>query len=542
MAQQGRNDNTYGFDELAFWRPIDAENRPVYRAVLRESRAIQDEAQDILNRFAGLSMMGLLPKAQVERLHRDIARWKKQGESTGELRLLMQDAQRRTRMRCDEAMLLYLMHAISDSYARISETDRGALLSASRIAYKRAFAEGNEITRLGAKSVPGAKFVRDTLSNNPLPTGLTYEQALAADAAYRAREITKQAVVDSSQGKELSMDSEPMQAILRRQRAWQLREVKEAPEEREVQNPPEERETREAPENREEREAPGSRFTGYYDMVMGFIVGHTVVQAFMDAGVKAYRFIATIDDRTTSECRALHGKVFRMEELKLGINAPPVYPPPHPCRSVIQAVEVADTGQHDIIGIGRGTGISSDGGALVENAVNVGHINFNDSTQVEEQFRDFIDKNRDSDHESIRIITKSGDVYDILGGQVRINLEGMDDFLDGAKTIHNHPTGYSEYSFSSDRQDDDIPSFFRENGSMMEAFDEKYRYRFNRPANVTLEQWNEAYAASDKIAFEMLDAEGYSLDDDLVTLLQHYKILGTCKSLGIDGSYTRWEF
>ena len=161
---------------------------------------------------------------------------------------------------------------------------------------------------------------------------------------------------------------------------------------------------------------------------------------------------------------------------------------------------------------------------------------------MEEQFRDFIDKNRDSDHESIRIITKSGDVYDILGGQVRINLEGMDDFLDGAKTIHNHPTGYSEYSFSSDRQDDDIPSFFRENGSMMEAFDEKYRYRFNRPANVTLEQWNEAYAASDKIAFEMLDAEGYSLDDDLVTLLQHYKILGTCKSLGIDGSYTRWEF
>ena len=46
MAQQGRNNNTYGFDELAFWRPIDAENRPVYRAVLRESRVIQDEAQD----------------------------------------------------------------------------------------------------------------------------------------------------------------------------------------------------------------------------------------------------------------------------------------------------------------------------------------------------------------------------------------------------------------------------------------------------------------------------------------------------------------
>jgi hypothetical protein len=158
MAQQGRNDNTYGFDELAFWRPIDAENRHVYRAVLRESRAIQDEAQDILNRFAGLSMMGLLPKAQVERLHRDIAHWKKQGESTSELRLLMQDAQRRTRMRCDEAMLLYLMHVVSDSYARISETDRDALLNASRIAYKRAFAEGNEPKTLLGPNLCGIRF------------------------------------------------------------------------------------------------------------------------------------------------------------------------------------------------------------------------------------------------------------------------------------------------------------------------------------------------------------------------------------------------
>ena len=215
-------------------------------------------------------------------------------------------------MRCDEAMLLYLMHAISDRYARISETDRDALLSASE-SYTSALLPRGMKLHASEQKCSWGQICAIRFQTIHCPTGLTYEQALAADAAYRAREITKQAVVDSSQGKELSMDSEPMQAILRRQRAWRSSaRCKNA----------------------------GGRFAGYYDMVMGFIVGHTVVQAFIDAGVKAYRFIATIDDRTTSECRALHGKVFRMEELKLGVNAPPVYPPPHPCRSVIQAVEV----------------------------------------------------------------------------------------------------------------------------------------------------------------------------------------------------------
>lgn len=501
MAQQGRNNNTYGFDELAFWRPIDAENRPVYRAVLRESRAIQDEAQDILNRFAGLSMMGLLPKAQVERLHRDIARWKKQGESTGELRLLMQDAQRRTRMRCDEAMLLYLMHAISDSYARISETDRGALLSASRIAYKRAFAEGNEITRLGAKSVPGAKFVRDTLSNNPLPTGLTYEQALAADAAYRAREITKQAVVDSSQGKELSMDSEPMQAILRRQRAWQLREVQKTPE---------------------------GRFAGYYDMVMGFIVGHTVVQAFMDAGVKAYRFIATIDDRTTSECRALHGKVFRMEELKLGINAPPVYPPPHPCRSVIQAVEVESR---------RGAG-GDDGqpGAIVHEMK--GHIDPNDHIMIEKLVKAFCKQYAKSPVENMLVITKEGEIHFITDNNPKgVDSSYLGDKMKGSYNIHTHPPDSTQFSFSTEI---DMPNFFEDGSAVMEAVDYKYRYRFERPEWLTWEKWDKARAEAGERLQDILEIRCKPDYSDYEDLCQHCLMEETCRILGIN-CYTRWE-
>lgn len=63
-----------------------------------------------------------------------------------------------------------------------------------------------------------------------------------------------------------------------------------------------------------------------------------IAQAFRGRGVRWYQFSATVDERTTEECRSLHRKVFPMDELTIGVNAPPIYPPPPPCRSTIRAV------------------------------------------------------------------------------------------------------------------------------------------------------------------------------------------------------------
>jgi len=85
------------------------------------------------------------------------------------------------------------------------------------------------------------------------------------------------------------------------------------------------------------REANGHH--GVIDKQMSFVIGYTVLKAFCDAGVKKYKFIATIDERTTDSCRDLNGKVFRIEDAKIGVTVPPIADPPHPCRSVIRAVE-----------------------------------------------------------------------------------------------------------------------------------------------------------------------------------------------------------
>lgn len=63
-------------------------------------------------------------------------------------------------------------------------------------------------------------------------------------------------------------------------------------------------------------------------------------KAFANHGVKTYRFVATIDSRTSDICRSMHRKTFPMSEMRIGINAPPLHPN---CRSVIVPVREVET-------------------------------------------------------------------------------------------------------------------------------------------------------------------------------------------------------
>ncbi|MGT2715858.1 minor capsid protein [Streptococcus respiraculi] len=59
-------------------------------------------------------------------------------------------------------------------------------------------------------------------------------------------------------------------------------------------------------------------------------------RAYEEADVEKYRFVATLDLRTSSFCRPLDGKVFKVSERKVGKN----YPPLHPwCRSTTVAAD-----------------------------------------------------------------------------------------------------------------------------------------------------------------------------------------------------------
>ena len=49
-------------------------------------------------------------------------------------------------------------------------------------------------------------------------------------------------------------------------------------------------------------------------------------QAYKDYGIEEYRFVATLDLRTSQICRERDGSVYRVNDKKIGVNAPPMYP------------------------------------------------------------------------------------------------------------------------------------------------------------------------------------------------------------------------
>ena len=61
-----------------------------------------------------------------------------------------------------------------------------------------------------------------------------------------------------------------------------------------------------------------------------FFSGELTAQAYEECGIKKYRYVATLDLRTSKICRELDGKVFLVPQRQAGKN----YPPMHPwCRS-----------------------------------------------------------------------------------------------------------------------------------------------------------------------------------------------------------------
>ena len=60
---------------------------------------------------------------------------------------------------------------------------------------------------------------------------------------------------------------------------------------------------------------------------INYISNKGSLQAYKDTGiVEKYRYLATLDSRTSNICRELDGEVFEIKEAKVGVNLPPLHP------------------------------------------------------------------------------------------------------------------------------------------------------------------------------------------------------------------------
>lgn len=65
---------------------------------------------------------------------------------------------------------------------------------------------------------------------------------------------------------------------------------------------------------------------------LNYVQNQAALDSIKDAGMTYYRFIATLDNRTTPICRSKDGEVFAVDDAEPGTNMPPLHPR---CRSII---------------------------------------------------------------------------------------------------------------------------------------------------------------------------------------------------------------
>lgn len=83
---------------------------------------------------------------------------------------------------------------------------------------------------------------------------------------------------------------------------------------------------------------------------LNFTLNAATKKGYEDSEVKEYEYLAEIDSRTSPQCIELNGKVFKLEDAKVGVN----YPPMHPhCRSttipIVEYEKLKETGKSGII-------------------------------------------------------------------------------------------------------------------------------------------------------------------------------------------------
>ena len=108
---------------------------------------------------------------------------------------------------------------------------------------------------------------------------------------------------------------------------------------------------------------------------LNYALNQTTKKGYKDSGVNEYEYLAEIDSRTSPQCRELSGKIFKLEEAKVGVN----YPPMHPhCRSttipVIEYEQLKEPEKNDIIKIREKVEKISINNAKVDDILSIGEM------------------------------------------------------------------------------------------------------------------------------------------------------------------------
>ena len=150
-----------------------------------------------------------------------------------------------------------------------------------------------------------------------------------------------------------------------------------------------------------------------------FIGTRAQKDCFTNLGVEEYEFVATLDRRTSPICRSMDGKHFKMSDMKIGTNAPPLHPR---CRSCT-APYFEDAEDLERIARGENGGTYSVPGDMTYERWRENYVPNGGETSIQDDHKYGIIKPTKiiEGHKTIDRIAAPNDVIDYLGIDGKVN-------------------------------------------------------------------------------------------------------------------------
>ncbi len=274
---------------VQFWNATDRCEREVLRYMKAKSSQLRSDLQQTINRYISIKQ-NVAPFDELNILRGNIKEFKKsqpdESSPTSYLSLLMYYVETHTRIPVEKAMLCDCLMEYTTYQEKVYKKFRVALKKAVDIAD------------------PNGKPFSFNKSEKIRLYGTSLDGMLQTNAEYYMKRLCESAERVRGSGKSVDLSAPAYKHILDMAQKDMLAQSA----------------------------ATGNLF-GILDRVYLFELGKRRIDELKRRGFEKVRFVAVLDNATTDECRGLNGRVFRVEDLVIGKNAPPIYPPPHPCRS-----------------------------------------------------------------------------------------------------------------------------------------------------------------------------------------------------------------
>ena len=319
---------------MNLWSYHDKKLKELKNTYNKVSKQTQNRLQEIFDGFNITfdNLYNITDTKSKRKIDTYIEEWKDKGLLNGYFGMLANNIYKRTRVKNSEILELLIYSAYIEEQNKLQETELNTFKDVANHYYQEGQKEVNKKKK--ASIIPDAIFL--ALLAMPNVKGWTYDMYIQTMLKYNADQIYRQAVINLQQQKELEIDSDAFQNIIKKQQNTRLT-------------------------------VNGDKISGDIDLTLIGINNMAKVEGIANEDNNAQvMFLANIDGKETEMCNSLNNQTFYINKenefdryygetqkdlvirrikckgLVLGLNLPPISHHFHYCRSAIEYIPTVE--------------------------------------------------------------------------------------------------------------------------------------------------------------------------------------------------------